>query len=246
LALICPRCQTRLSDDTAICDNCNFIIDAAFLGGDITNEQKAAAKADVTRVLDVKPTVPDDITPPPRVAAPADSSAPKGPSRLEQMTAPHASVSEAADDLVTQFNSFPFSERLSTGGALAFLVSMGLPWHYSDADDAIGLFAGALPLGLVSVVVLLAAFIRREARVRKYVEEILVVALAASTVTLGGTAVFFSRSFERVWVSMAGKAPEQQWKLLPHVGLVIALVAGIVMLIGSAVTYRDRLRSRLN
>jgi cobalamin synthase len=65
-------------------------------------------------------------------------------------------------------------------------------------------------------------------------------------VTLGGTAVFFSRSFERVWVSMAGKAPEQQWKLLPHVGLVIALVAGIVMLIGSAVTYRDRLRSRLN
>lgn len=240
--MICPRCQTRLSDDTAICDQCNFIIDTGFLGGDITNEAKAPSKADSTQVREVKPQVPEP-SPAPGRPAKQDDDEPRGPGRLERIAAPHASVSEAADDIRDEFNKFPLSERLATGAAVAFIVSLGLPWRYSETDDAIGLFAGVGPLGLVAALVCVAAYVRR-GQLRKYTEEILVVALASATVIVGGTAVFFSRSFEKVYVNMAGKAPVQVWKVLPHVGVVIALIAGLLMLVGTAATYRERLRSR--
>ena len=47
--MICPNCRTRLSDDAVICDTCNFIIDATFLGDGITNDETVKPADDDNR-----------------------------------------------------------------------------------------------------------------------------------------------------------------------------------------------------
>jgi len=243
--VICPRCQTRLSDDAAICDSCDFIIDAAFLGENITNEADAPPVADRTRVRSGSPPPSAPAAAEEEDAGGSDALAPAVVRRsaLERVAAPPASVNEAVHDLTETFRSFSRGEQFSAGGAMVFLFSLGLPWQWTEADDmTIGLFAGAAGLGLFAAVTCVAPFIRRRAALRPYLEWISVASLSSAAIVLAGTVIFLLRCFDKVTVSMAGKMPKEHWKMYPEAGLFIGLIAAVAMLGGALFTFRDRNR----
>jgi hypothetical protein len=272
--VICPRCQTQISDDAIICDECNFILDATFLGDNITNEStgkqeeddgSSADDGDHTRVRRIEVAAPTTPNPEKQAAAPAPKAArlkavPSSPSipaltapaaqsdeppsrriSLSAIAAPPAAVNETVYELGERFKEFALSERLSTIGAVLFLLSLGLPWRWSEEEESvIGLFANAWPLGILAAVVAVAAYVRRDARLRPYKQELVLIVLLASMITAAGTAIYLFHSLDRTIVHVAGRGAVMHWVMTPHIGSGLAAVAALIMLIGSAAAYLGR------
>ncbi len=246
--MICPRCQTQVSDDAVICDSCSFIIDPTFLGENITNDGSgrspdATPAGDRTRIraVNVDAPAPVDVPEPTLEARDGGGGLVSGRGVLTRVAAPPAGLNETVDELRDTFRSFPLSEQFTTGSAVVFLISLGLPWRWSEADDyVIGLFAGAWPLGILASLVAAAAYLRRDAAFSRYSPEILWSVLAGAF-TMCAYAIIYIRSVHvEATVYMAGKMPIQQAKSVPHIGAFLGLVAAIVMLVASAVTLFNR------
>jgi hypothetical protein len=243
--MICPNCRTRVSEDAVICDSCNHILDASFLGEGITNEktaEKTPAPADDhrTKVKAIAPPIPTPamVAPAAALALEEEENAPRRSSFGG--TAPPASVNEALQELSQQYTAFPLSERWATGGAAAFLISLALPWRWTEADDVvIGLFAGAWPMGLLALFVALIPFIRRTPRLRPFKEQLLAAGIGASLITLALSGLNLRSSIAR-GVIHAGGHTSDVWKAYPHVGLGIALLAAFVMLVMSIGEFTQR------
>jgi hypothetical protein len=235
--MICPNCRTRVSEDAVICDSCNHILDASFLGDGITNDKKAEKSGDRTKVKAVAPPVPTPAASP-AVAAALDDTPRR--SILATNTAPPESVNEALEELSGQFQRLPFAEKWAAGGALTFVVSLALPWRWTEADDTvIGLFAGALPLGLLALFVALVPFIRRHPRVRPFKAPLLAGSLGASLITLLLSAFSLRASIAKEVIHIGGRTKEV-WKAAPHIGLGIGLLAALVMLFMSLGAFAQR------
>lgn len=241
--MICPNCRTRISEDAVICDSCNHIIDASFLGSDITNEAKAAARRDGnddgrTKVKAIAPPVP---TPAFVAAVAADFEPEEAPRRsIGAGAAPPESVNEAINELVQQYSTLPVSERWATASAAIYTISLALPWRWTEAEDTvIGLFAGAWPLGLLAASVAVLAFARRQPAVRPYKAQLLAGGVGASLVVLIFTSFTAAGSWVTDVIHVGGRMKEVS-KALPHFGLGIALLAALVMLGMSMLSFMRR------
>ena len=156
----CPRCAALVPDGTSICPNCDEILDTSFLGGD---EQQVEGD-------------PTEVGAPPtparqgvrtqrggwntgRTGAPENQAkaVPKGSYLAEEappaVVDPLLEARRSVDELGSFFRSLSPGDRWASGGALALLVSLALPWRWTKADDeVIGLLA-AWPVGALAVLV---------------------------------------------------------------------------------------------
>ena len=162
----CPRCAALVPDGTAICTNCDEILDTSFPGQPDGDETPLTG--DPTE-LGARPT---RERPGARRrggwneghgedSAPRAPAAPKG-SYLAEEAAPEEvdpllEARRSVDELGSFYRALAPGDRWSSGGALALLVSLALPWRWTKADDeVIGLVAawpvaalGAAVAGLV-------------------------------------------------------------------------------------------------
>jgi hypothetical protein len=212
--VICPNCQTRVTADAVICDHCNFIMDATFLGEGITNQANAAHPAEDdshTKVKAIAPKSPAQAAArdEPPVVGTNDQDDGEPRRSLTLIAAPPTAVSETVWELSEQFKAFPASERFSTIGAGVFLISLGLPWQWTEADDStIGLVANAWPMGLLALFVVAAPFVRRQLRLRPFKMQVVTSTVAASLLTLVGTTLYISRSIAKEIIHVNGQQHE--------------------------------------
>jgi hypothetical protein len=162
----CPRCGELSPEGTAICQNCDEILDASFLGGD-----------EVTPVEGEK----TDVGPTPTSPMPArlrktargswnpSTSPPAGPLEprrpyLAEPVAPPPTVREearkAADDLASFFRSLTAADRWAAGASAALLVTLALPWRWTRADEEIIGLVAAWPVLFLAAAALAFVYIR--------------------------------------------------------------------------------------
>ncbi len=244
--MICPQCRTLVPDDAYICDACNAIVDTSFLGEGITNEAPPdegatrikAVDANATRIKAVEANAPrGKSAPQPKRSAFDDEEEKK--SMLES-AAPPAQTAEALEQFVQQFRRLPWSEQLTAGGALALLVSLGLPWVTTQKEgDIIGIVAGAWPIALLAILVAGAVFMRRHPKVQPHRDRLLGLNIGLSLLAVVGSAVFWrSARVDEVFKDggqLIVKASEEA-----TFGVYLGLAAGGVMLVGALLTWLER------
>lgn len=259
--MICPNCQTLVADSAAICDHCNHILDASFLGGDITNEgEQGEPAAEPTRIKAMpaaapatrgasgepaaKPAGRRKASEPATVQFPSDddeaTAAGARRATLDEVAAPPAAASEALEDLAAQFRALSRSEQLSAGGAALLLVSLALPWRTSLAlGDDIGMLTSAWPLTLVPFAVVAVLVARRHPRLHGWRDRLLQAATGLGALALVGILAFMRSALvvERV---RAGKKMLEQAASWPAFGVYLGLVAALLVLGGAVKTWLDR------
>lgn len=242
--MICPKCRTLVSDDAVICDSCNSILDASFLGDDITNDDPPAEDATRIKQVDAEATRVKALPPepPPRkrpAAGPAVELRPKRPT-LAETAAPPPETAEALDDLFRQFKGMPLSDRLTAGGALALLASLALPWRSTrTAGDIIGLVAGGWPIALMALLVAVAVFLRRHPKLRPHRDHVLLGSALLATFCLLAAVVFW-RTAQVDQVLKAGGRLVTHTLEQAQFGVYAGIVSAAVMFLGSVKGYLER------
>lgn len=254
----CPSCLTAVPDGAVICDNCNAIVDATFLGDDITNDKPAEA----TRIKAVAPAADPQATkvkaapaaPPPKpgkkpapVLAPLDAdddeeSTQSGRAKptLDEVAAVPHDTAEAVDELVAKFKAAPKSERASLIGVALFLFSLTLPWRgEKDKGELIGLLAGGAPIGLLALVVVAAIVLRHHPSVRPFRDRVLQGSLAASLFAVLASVAYQQSTLQQVVLTVGAKRIKSA-VVWPSFGVYVGIVAALVMLGGAVKTWLDR------
>ena len=134
--MICPQCQTILSDDTVICENCNFILDTTFLGDSITNETSSdddavgddevlpgASDNNRTRIKQVNLSAPAASTPAQAAGRQAAKTAP--PAKVRAEAAPEPESRAAARSRIEAEADEPAKRRVSLDKLAAPPSSVG-------------------------------------------------------------------------------------------------------------------------
>lgn len=268
--MICPNCRTRVADGAAICDDCNFILDASFLGGDITNEAdvapeptriKAAPPIEAERTRIVAPgavpaaassragkKAPVAAKPVAAVAAEPiysfddDESTAAGERRasLDDVAAPPAASAEAFEDLAAQFRSLPGSEKFSAVGAGLLLLSLALPWRSSTAN---GEDIGMLTGAAPLVLVpfaMVAVLVLRRHPRLRRWRDTLLQSGAALGLVAAAGCLVFMRSALVVEKVRAGRQVLTQASSWPAFGVYLGLFAALLLLGGAIKSYVDR------
>jgi hypothetical protein len=253
-------------DGAYICEHCNAILDASFLGDDITNDEpkaddatriKALPEADATRIKATppKPEAPRAKAVPAKAAparaakgAEAEPAAPaiyvpepKKRPTLAETAAPPPETAKALDDLLGDFRNLPMTERVTAGGALGLLVALALPWKNTLKDgDIIGLMAdNCWPLPLMALLVTVAIFARRHARVRPYRDYVLQGVVALATFSLLGSLAFWRLVGVEKTLKAGGKLAYVMIESAGF-GVYLGIAAAAVMLGGAVLTYLER------
>ena len=167
----CPRCNEVAPEGSAICDNCNEILDASFLeAGD--EDAVAGERTDVgpapTQAQPNRPLRPARLSQRggwnAKAGAPLAASDQRrsylAPPPPEPTASPLQEAKSTASDLGAFFRSLSAADRLAAGGAAALLVVLGLPWRWTKReDDIIGLVA-AWPVALLAAGALFLVYLR--------------------------------------------------------------------------------------
>lgn len=267
--MICPNCRSHVADGLSICDNCDFILDASFLGG-----EGASATGEGATKIKPAPTADDGATrikpapaaPPPKGKANAQpetrivtAASVKPPpaatlyegedeatadgrrpaSVLEMATAPD-STAEAVDDMIASYRALPPSEKLVVMGAAALLFSLVLPWKSDRVlGDDPGVLTDAWPLLFVATLAV-SIVVGRRARVLAKFRDVL---LQVNTVLGLGAAtgcVAFMRATLDVDRLRAGARIVEQVNSAPAFGSWLGLLSSLVLLAGTVLTWMRR------
>jgi hypothetical protein len=177
----CPKCGKELKDGTAICDNCDYIIDKSFLGDDFTD-----VEPDPPTPEPPEPTTERGPPPKPRSRrrppplAPQDSTEPERPSArrsaqdtpVDSSTAPPSEslsveASRVTDDVQNTFKKIwgvfqrlTFPDKLAVGGAAGMFLFSFFPWVSVSGVGAVigfevgGWFTTVLVAATIAVVVM--------------------------------------------------------------------------------------------
>lgn len=247
-----------VTEGSVICSYCDRILDASFLGGDITNEDDGPAIHDeaTNPRAEAPPARPEPKTP---AAWPAPS--PKKPvlapavddgyvdpaelnrragKRLDELAAPSADTTEAIEEFAHEFKVMAFSQKLTVIGAAGVLLSLALPWKGTREDgDLIGLLAGGWLAGLLAALVLAAMFMRRHPRLLEWKDRLLQGVAAAAALTGVTCIAFMKQALSYEVVRAAGQLLRESTSW-PAFGVYVALVASMVMLGGALKSWIDR------
>lgn len=179
----CPECGELAPEGTAICQNCNEILDPSFLEGD--DGPAAGERTDVGP----PPTMPAPGRGPARPARPPNAPRPNpargnwnpkqdrepgGPAAgfavargtylddAPKQRAPDAleEARRSAQDLGAFFRGLPAVDRWASGAAAALLAAMALPWRWTKADDEVIGLVAAWPSALLAAAVLAIVYLK--------------------------------------------------------------------------------------
>ena len=187
-------------EGAAICDNCDEILDASFLGGDevtpVEGEKtdvgpapSAAASKMPERLRKGGGLRPGSWNPSASSAGAAAAAEPRRP-YLSEPVAPPPSVSDearkAASDLASFFRSLTTADRWAAGATSGLLLTLALPWQWTKADeDLIGLVA-AWPVLFLAAAALFFVYLRSSKADARQDRALRLAQLTAS----GGAAIF--------------------------------------------------------
>ena len=131
---------------------------------------------------------------------------------------------------------------MATLSAWIFLLSLGFPWRWSQADDStIGFVAGAWPMGMLALYVGVAAYVRRFPKLRPFKSQFVMGMAGAASLALFGCVFYLLNSFARSTIHVAGQQREV-WKMTPHIGSAVGTVAALIMFGGALLAFVNRHR----
>jgi hypothetical protein len=205
----CPNCGTVASPGAAICNACNHILDASFLGDDYTGAPGARGrgKGDLTR----------------------NERAPQAPPGAVEAGA--RAAAEGWADLVQTWKGLPFWDRVATAAAATCVASLVLPWRWTREDGALlGFFAGGWPALVLGTAVLVLAYLRTLPEMRRR-EQLLIHAQAVAAVLCAVYCVAYIPAVnERVSLRRFG---EMVVRSRPDFGVFLAVIASALSAAGS-------------
>jgi hypothetical protein len=177
------------------------------------------------------------------VPAAAPEAKTEGPlSSLYAAAQPSADVVRAVEELRGQWRALSGAERGLAYGAFGTLVSLGLPWRWTEAsEDVIGFLAGGWPVALLSLLVGVSVFVRDDVRLAPHRHRLGGLAVGLSSLAVLACAVFLRTSFHADLLRSGGRL---QMRVLerPLFGAWLGLVLAFVMLLCALLTWRPRQR----
>ena len=239
----CPRCYQVAPQGTAICDNCNEILEASFLEG----EQDAPVAGERTDVgLTPTPAKPNRDLRPPRLSqrggwnakagAPRPAFDQRRPYLAEappaEAPSPLEEAKNTASDLRVFFRSLGAADRLASAGAVALLLVLGLPWRWTRReDDVIGLIA-AWPVAILAGGVIASIYVRARRADAVLSQRLRLVQAGAALLCATLVGLFLPYATDNRSVRAAGlivNLPQSK----PELGAYLGLVCAVALLLGS-------------
>jgi hypothetical protein len=190
----CPRCGELATEGAAICDNCDEILDASFLGAEEVRPVEGE-KTDVGPVASRMPARlrkgggkrPGGWNPSPSAAqAAAEPRRPYLAEEAEPVLSPADEARKAASDLGAFFRSLSSADRWAAGATSLLLLLLAMPWRWTKADEEIIGVVAAWPVLLLAVAVLVLIYLRARKADAAQDRTFRLAQLAAS----GGAAIF--------------------------------------------------------
>jgi hypothetical protein len=153
---------------------------------------------------------------------------------------PSASVLQAVDELRSQWRRMKPAERWTVRGAVASLVSLGLPWHWTvESEELIGYVAGGWPVALLALVAALALFARDDERLAPHRGRLGGLAVGVSSLAVLACVLFLRTSFRSDLLRSGGRLHLHVLER-PMFGAWLGLCAAVVMLGGALLSWRAR------
>jgi hypothetical protein len=172
----CPRCSELSPEGAAICDNCDEILDASFLGTDecqpVEGEKTDVGPAPVAPVPSSSP-MPERLRKNPSGRRPggwnstpqaaAMAAEPRRPYLAEPprpVPTPGDEARQAAADLTSFFRSLSAADRWTTGATSLLMLMLALPWRWTRQDEEIIGVVSAWPLLLLAPAIVALVYFR--------------------------------------------------------------------------------------
>ena len=166
----CPRCGELAPEGSAICDNCDEILDTSFLGidevtpveGDKTDVGPAPAASRMPdRLRKGTGKRPGGWNPSPSSGpAPAEARRPYLAEPAARVLSPADEARRAASDLGTFFRSLSAPDRWAAGASSLLLLVLCFPWRWTKEDEEVIGVVAAWPVLLLATAVLVLIYLR--------------------------------------------------------------------------------------
>ena len=245
----CPRCGEMSPEGAAICDNCDEILDASFLGGDevtpVEGERTDVGPAPTSSRMPDRLKKGSGNRPGgwnPSVSAAGAAPEARRP-YLAEPTAPVLSPGDearkAAADMGAFFRSLTPADRWTAGATSALLFTLALPWRWTKGDEEIIGVVAAWPVLLLAGATLFFVYLR--ARKADAVQDrMLRLAQLAAT---GGSAIFTGLFLPWATQAHAVRAVGKSIAVVesaPQAGAYIGMVCAAAALFASVVSLREK------
>lgn len=179
-------------EGAAICDNCDEILDASFLGADevtpVEGEKTDVGPAPTASRMPARLRKPGGWNPSTSSAAAASAEARRP--YLSEPVAPTPTVSDearkAASDLGSFFRSLSTADRWAAGASACLVVLLALPWRWTKEDDEVIGLVAAWPVFFLAAGVVVFVYLRSTKADARQDRTLRLAQLAAA----GGAAIF--------------------------------------------------------
>ncbi len=235
-------------EGAAICDNCDEILDASFLG----EEEVTPGEGEKT---DVGPAPKEDLRPPrlrrppssrgnweaPKkapVAPPLDRRPYLAPPPSAPAPSPVDEGRRTAQDLGAFFRSLTLPDRWAVGAVAALLAMLALPWRWTKEDDDIIGVVAAWPVALLGATVIGIIYIRASRANAGLDRNLRLAQLAAAAMAAVTSGLFLPWASQTRSLHAAGKTLSIALST-PLVGAYLGLVCAIAALLASLPNLRD-------
>lgn len=231
-----------------ICDNCDEILDASFLGdevgpvkGEKTNVGPAPAAAEDLRPPRLRrpPSSRGTWESPGKAAVPPVARRPYlAPPPSAPAPSPVDEGRRTAQDLGAFFRSLTLPDRWAAGATAALLSVLALPWRWTREDDEIIGLVAAWPVALLGATVIGIIYTRASranARLDRNLHYLQSAAAALAAIAIG---LFLPWATETRSLHVAGKTLSLALSS-PQAGAYLGLVCAITALLASLPGLRD-------
>ena len=236
-------------EGAAICDNCDEILDASFLG----TEEVTPVEGEKTDVGPAPTTsrMPDRLRKGsgrkpggwnPSASAPEASAEARRPYLAEpaaRVLTPGDEARRAAADLNSFFRSLTPADRWAAGATSLLLFALALPWRWTRADEEIIGVVAAWPVLLLSGATLVFIYLRARKADAAQDRMLRLAQLAAS----GGSAIFTGLFLPWATQAHALRAVGRSIAVIessPQVGAYVGLVCAAAALFAAVPALRER------
>lgn len=236
-------------EGAAICDNCDEILDASFLGADevtpVEGEKTDVGPAPTAtrmpeRLRKGSGNKPGGWNPSVSVAEAApEARRPYLAAPAEPVLTPGDEARKAAADMGAFFRSLTTADRWAAGSTTALLFALALPWRWTKADEEIIGVVAAWPVLLLAGATLVFVYMRaRKADAAQ--DRMLRLAQLAST---GGSAIFTGLFLPWATQAHAVRAVGKSIAVVessPQAGAYLGLLCAAAGLFASIASLRER------
>jgi hypothetical protein len=237
-------------EGAAICDNCDEILDASFLG----EEEVTPVEGEKTDIGPA-PKSKDDLRPPrlrrppssrggweppkkPAVALPVERRPYLAPPPSAPAPSPVDEGRRTAQDLGAFFRSLTLPDRWAVGAAAALLAMLALPWRWTREDDDILGLVAAWPVALLGATIIGIIYVRASRANAGLDRNLRMAQVAASATAAIASGLFLPWASQSRSLHAAGKTVSIALST-PLIGAYLGLVCAIAALLASLPNLRD-------